>query len=104
MKLFGQKSDDRFLGLDLGWRRRGGGSEGLVPEFEYVIFRMGPGQVSPVFETSFGFHIIKLEKARGPERQARHILIQPSMTAEDALRTAEALAHSDACLQAFQRD
>ena len=34
----------RETGGDLGWRRRGGGSEGLVPEFEYVIFRMGPGR------------------------------------------------------------
>jgi parvulin-like peptidyl-prolyl isomerase len=40
-------------------------------------------------ETSFGLHIIKIERARGPERLARHILIRPEITAEDRARTAE---------------
>jgi peptidyl-prolyl cis-trans isomerase SurA len=73
----------RETGGDLGWRRRGGGSEGLVPEFEYVIFRMGPGQVSPVFETSFGFHIAKVDRVQPAEVKARHILIRPALDSAD---------------------
>jgi peptidyl-prolyl cis-trans isomerase SurA len=77
----------RETGGDLGWRRRGGGSEGLVPEFEYVIFRLGPGQVSPVFETSFGFHIAKVERVQPAEVKARHILIRPTLDSADVAAT-----------------
>jgi parvulin-like peptidyl-prolyl isomerase len=32
----------------------------MVEEFDEVVFSMDVGQVSPVFRTSFGFHIAKL--------------------------------------------
>ena len=73
----------RETGGDLGWRRRGGGSEGLVPEFEYVIFRLGPGQLSPVFETGFGFHIARVDRVQPAEVKARHILIRPALDSTD---------------------
>jgi peptidyl-prolyl cis-trans isomerase SurA len=76
-------SDDlatRESGGDLGWVRQGQ----LLPEFEDVLFRMRPGQVSNIVETSVGYHIIKLERVRGSERQARHILIRLQVTEQDA--------------------
>lgn len=39
----------------------------MVPEFETVAFSMTPGEISPVFQTQFGYHIVKLTDAR-PER------------------------------------
>jgi peptidyl-prolyl cis-trans isomerase SurA len=51
-----------------------------------MAFAMRVGQISPIIETAFGYHIIKLEKVRGAERQARHILAIPTVAAEDAER------------------
>lgn len=69
-------------GGDLGWFRSGA----MVREFDQMAFAMRPGEISPIIETTFGFHIIKLEKVRGAERQARHILVIPSVTGDDAER------------------
>lgn len=89
----------RETGGDLGWRRRGGGSEGLVPEFEYVIFRLGPGQLSPVFETAFGFHIARVDRVQPAEVKARHILIRPALDSADV---AAARARADSVADAWR--
>jgi peptidyl-prolyl cis-trans isomerase SurA len=85
---YSQDPGSRNLGGDLGWFRRG---SGFVKEFEDAAFELRPGQVSIPIETQFGYHLIYVERVRGPERKARHILIQPVTTPED-LDRARALA------------
>jgi peptidyl-prolyl cis-trans isomerase SurA len=70
----------RQLGGDLGWNRRG---SGLVPEFEQMMFALRPGEVSPVIETSFGYHIIRVDRVQAAEVKARHILIAPVIDSAD---------------------
>jgi len=73
----------------LGWFHAGQ----MVREFEQMAFALRPGDISPVVKTEYGYHIIKLEKVRGGERQARHILIRPEITEADVAR-ARTLADS----------
>jgi len=68
------KSDDpgsRLKEGDLGWQRRGT----MVPEFESALFALQKGDISPVFETQYGFHIIQMLERKGDNYHVRHILI-----------------------------
>ncbi|MFP4057810.1 MAG: peptidylprolyl isomerase [Candidatus Brocadiia bacterium] len=49
-------------GGDLGHFARGQ----MVEEFEHRVFSMAPGQVSEVFPTRFGFHIVKVHERTPP--------------------------------------
>jgi peptidyl-prolyl cis-trans isomerase SurA len=75
-------SASRDRGGDLGWNRR----EVMVPEFAVVMFTVPPGQVGPVTETQYGFHIIRVDRAKPTEVKARHILIKPVYDTADVAR------------------
>src|SRR5438876_1455998 len=76
-KKFSADSASREQGGELGWFRRGV----MVKQFEDVAFRLKPGTISDVVRTEFGFHIIQVERAQPAEILARHILIQPAISA-----------------------
>jgi peptidyl-prolyl cis-trans isomerase SurA len=79
----------KATGGDLGWNRRGA----MVPEFERMMFALNPGQVSPVFESPFGFHIMRVDRVQAGEVHAHHILITPVIDSAD-LATARLEADS----------
>ncbi|MEX2180830.1 MAG: peptidylprolyl isomerase [Gemmatimonadaceae bacterium] len=66
-------------GGDLGWSRRGR----MVPAFDQMMFALLPGRVSPVVETEYGFHLIRVDRVRPGEVRARHILITPALDTAD---------------------
>jgi len=51
----------------------------FVKEFKDVAFSLREGEISEPFETSFGYHIIYIEKIRGQELDLRHILMIPEI-------------------------
>ena len=60
-ELASRDSDCPGNGGDLGWFPRGQ----MVPEFEDVVFEMEVGQISDIFLTSFGYHIVRLNERSG---------------------------------------
>jgi peptidyl-prolyl cis-trans isomerase SurA len=69
-------------GGDLGWARRGA----YVPEFERWVWSLPPGELSPVFESPFGFHIVRVDRVEAGQVRARHILIRPKLDSADLAR------------------
>ncbi len=62
-------------GGDLGYFSRGQ----MVPEFEKAAFSLEKGKLSPVVETKFGYHLIKLEDRR-EARKLEFQEVQPKIT------------------------
>jgi peptidyl-prolyl cis-trans isomerase SurA len=83
-------------GGDLGWNRRGN----MVKEFDEMMFALPVGRVSPIVETSFGYHIIRVDRAQPAEVKARHILIRPQI---DSGGVARAKAEADSVRAAIER-
>jgi peptidyl-prolyl cis-trans isomerase SurA len=60
----------------------------FVKEFKDVAFSLGEGEISEPFKTTFGYHIIMVDKIKGQEVELRHILIAPTVS-ETALKDAK---------------
>lgn len=49
----------------------------MVPPFEAAVFGLKPGEISNVFETDYGYHIVQLLDRKGDDYTCRHILLVP---------------------------
>lgn len=72
---------------DLASAKKGGeigfvGRAEVEPEFSAAAFDLKPGNVSPVIETRYGFHIIQMIERRGEKINVRHILLKPKISTE----------------------
>jgi len=60
-------------GGDLGWVKRT--ETGFDPQFLAALRRLAPGELSQPAPSSFGYHLIRVDAAKGDSLHVRHILI-----------------------------
>ncbi len=77
----------RIYSMDPGSAKDGGRLEAtrgmMVPQFESMAFSLKEGEISKVFETDYGYHIIKLLSRLGDDYKCQHILIMPEFNNEE---------------------
>ena len=74
--LYSEDPGSAKKGGELGFFSRGD----MVSEFENAAFALQDGEISPVIETQYGFHIIQMIERRGNQVNCRHILLQPKVS------------------------
>lgn len=73
----------------------------MVARFEAAVFSLKEGEISPVFETEYGYHIVQLIERKGDDYTCRHILIIPEF---DRASLAEANAKIDECYKKLKEN
>jgi peptidyl-prolyl cis-trans isomerase SurA len=72
----------------------------FVPEYEAAVFNTPEGGYSPVFETTYGFHFVKVLEIRGEFYESCHILMSPKVGAGDLDKAREKLDLVETMLKA----
>ena len=82
--------ETKETGGDLGWIRRGNAASGVRALAVRIAVQAAtpPGQLTPVFETPFGFHIVRVDRVQGAgEVKAHQILITAKIDSADIEKT-----------------
>ncbi|MGH2642368.1 MAG: peptidylprolyl isomerase [Chitinophagaceae bacterium] len=61
------------------------------PQFVAAAFRLKNGEISPVFKSQFGYHIIQMVSREGNIAKVRHILLIPPVTSIDIQKAVKKL-------------
>ncbi len=80
--LYSNDPGSRGDGGEFDWVTRGT----FVPEFDRIAFSIKEGEVSQVFETEYGFHILELFERRGDQYRGRHILLIPKINESEVYK------------------
>lgn len=91
-RLYSQDPGSASEGGELGFMDR----SALVKEFAAMAFKLKAGELSPVFESEYGFHVLQVIERRGEQVNVRHILIKTESTPASLTR---AKAHIDSIYQ-----
>lgn len=82
----------RIHSMDPGSASQGGKIEAsrgmMVPQFEAAVFSLNNGDVSDIFETTYGYHIVKLVNRKGDDYVCQHILISPEFSSTELEKSA----------------
>ncbi len=95
--LYSEDPGSAAEGGDLGMQDKGT----FVPEFDAVAFSLNNGEVSKVFKTQFGYHIMQMIERRGEKYNARHILLKPKVRSDDLVAAKNKL---DSLMVIIKRD
>ena len=81
----------RLYSMDPGSAKDGGKIEAtrgmMVPQFEAAAFSLDKNGISEIFETQYGYHIVKLLDRKGDDYTCQHVLIVAEFD-PDAITTA----------------
>ncbi|MGV3632352.1 MAG: peptidylprolyl isomerase [Bacteroidota bacterium] len=95
----------RIHSQDPGSAAQGGKLEAsrgmMVAPFEATVFSLKEGEISQVFETEFGYHIIQLIERKGDDYVCRHILIAPEFNRESLDKSSKLI---EECYQALKQN
>jgi peptidyl-prolyl cis-trans isomerase SurA len=95
----------RIHSQDPGSAQAGGKLEAtrgmMVPQFEAAVFSAKEGEISPVFETDYGYHIVQLLERKGDDYVCRHILITPEFNRESLAKSSEKI---EECYKALKEN
>jgi peptidyl-prolyl cis-trans isomerase SurA len=85
--LYSEDPGSAVKGGELGLVGRGR----MVTEFEQVAYNLKEGEVSKVFKSDFGYHIMQMIERKGDLYNARHILLKPKLKSSDLQEAKERL-------------
>ncbi len=81
---------------DPGSKYKGGCYEGVrrgmfVPEFETAVYNTDEGDLTPVFESDFGYHFVRVTSKKADSFSACHVLFSPKVDDEGLIKSEQFL-------------